>query len=62
MKQQRLLPRKIMTGRTKVQVTAYSVEQIIKAFEEANYEDCRINAYPAFLNEAEEKTMNMNQS
>jgi hypothetical protein len=53
-KQQRLFPRKIMTRLTR-QVTVYSIDQIIKAFEEANYEDCRINAYPAFLNEAEEK-------
>ena len=54
-KQQRLFPRKIMTNLTKVQVTAYSIDQIIKTFEEANYEDCRINAYPSFLNEAEER-------
>ena len=44
-----------MTNLTKVQVTAYSINQIIKTFEEANYEDCRINAYPSFLNEAEER-------
>ena len=54
-KQQRIFPRKIMTKISRGQVTAYSVEQIIKAFEDANYEDCRINAYPSFLNEAEEK-------
>jgi hypothetical protein len=54
-KQQRLFPRKIMTKLTKGQFTVYSVEEIIKAFEEANYEDCRINAYPALLNEAEGK-------
>ena len=28
---------------------------MMKAFEDANFEDCRINAYHAFLNEAEEK-------
>ncbi len=54
-KQERLFPRKIMTKLTKGQVTVHSIEQIIKAFEDSNYEDCRINAYPAFLNEAEEK-------
>jgi hypothetical protein len=54
-KQQRLFPRKIMTKKTRGQVTVYSIEQMIKAFEEANFEDCRINAYPAFLNEADEK-------
>jgi len=54
-KQQRLFPRKIMTKVTKVQVTVYSVEEILKRFKEADYKDCRINAYPAFLNIAEEK-------
>ncbi len=53
--QQRLFPRKIMTFVTKVQVLVYSFEEIIKEFEEAEYKNCRINAYPAFLNEAEEK-------
>jgi hypothetical protein len=53
--QQRLFPRKIMTSKTRGQVTVYSIEQIIQAFEEADFVDCRINAYPAFLNEAEEK-------
>ena len=28
---------------------------MMRAFEDANFIDCRINAYPAFLNEAEEK-------
>lgn len=44
-----------MTKATKGQIIVNSVEEIIKKFEEANYQDCRINAYPAFLNEAEEK-------
>lgn len=44
-----------MTKLTKGQVIVYSIEEIIKAFEDSNYEDCRINAYPAFLNEAEER-------
>ena len=44
-----------MTKETGVQVTVHSVEEMVKKFEEANFEDCRINAYPAFLNKAEEK-------
>src|SRR4029079_806313 len=54
-KQQRIFPRKIMTKKTGRQVTVYSIEQMMRAFEDTNFEDCRINAYPAFLNEAEEK-------
>jgi Primase X len=54
-KQQRLFPRKIMTKKIRGQVTVYSIEQMMKAFEDANFEDCRINAYPYFLNEAEER-------
>jgi hypothetical protein len=54
-KQQRLFPRKIMTKKSGGQVTVYSIEQIMQAFEEADFIDCRINAYPAFLNEAEER-------
>lgn len=53
-KQQRLFPRTIMTRATRGQIIINSIEEIIKRFEEANYQDCRINAYPAFLNEAEE--------
>jgi hypothetical protein len=53
-KQQRLFPRKIMTSKTRGQVTVYSVEQMMRAFEDADFIDCRINAYPSFLNEAEE--------
>ena len=44
-----------MTKKTRGQITVYSIEQMMQAFEDANFEDCRINAYPAFLNEAEEK-------
>jgi len=36
-------------------MTVYSKEQIIYWFEQANYEDCRINAYPAFISEAEKQ-------
>lgn len=54
-KQQRMFPRTIMTGSARYQVVVNSVEEMIKKFEEANFEDCRINAYHAFLNEAEQK-------
>jgi hypothetical protein len=54
-KQQRIFPRAIMTKATRGQVTIHSVEEMMKKFEEAGFQDCRINAYPAFLNEAEEK-------
>jgi hypothetical protein len=40
---------------SKGQITVYSMEQIIYWFETANYEDCRINAYPVFISEAEEQ-------
>jgi hypothetical protein len=53
--QQRLFPRKIMTKYTKGQMTVYSKQQVIYWFETANYHDCRINAYPAFVSEAEEQ-------
>jgi hypothetical protein len=53
--QQRLFPRKIMTKYTKGQMTVYSKEQVIYWFEQADYQDCRINAYPAFISEAEEQ-------
>src|SRR6478736_5406319 len=54
-KQQRIYPRKIMTKKTRGQDTVYSIEQMIQAFEESDFIDCRINAYPAFLSDAEEK-------
>jgi hypothetical protein len=44
-----------MTNYTKGQMTVYSKEQVIYWFGQANYEDCRINAYPAFISEAEEQ-------
>jgi hypothetical protein len=43
---QPLFPRKIMTAKYSGQFTAYSKEQMIKVFEEADFVDCRINAYP----------------
>src|SRR6478672_413248 len=54
-KQQRLFPRKIMTKKTRGQVTVYSTEQMMQVFEDADFIDGRINAYPAFLNEAEKR-------
>lgn len=44
-----------MTKTTGFQIIVNSAEEMIKKFEESNYQDCRINAYPAFLNKAEEK-------
>jgi hypothetical protein len=43
-----------MTKYTNGQMTVYSKQQVIYWFEAANYQDCRINAYPAFVSEAEE--------
>jgi hypothetical protein len=54
-KQQRIFPRNIMTNTTRGQVTVNSAEEMMKRFDEADYQDCRINAHPAFLNNAEEK-------
>jgi hypothetical protein len=46
--QQCLFPRKIMTTKTRGQVIVYSIEQMIRAFEDGDFVDCRINAYPPF--------------
>jgi hypothetical protein len=53
--QQRIFPRKIMTEKIRGQVTVYSIDQMMQVFEDAGFIDCRINAYSAFLNEAEER-------
>ena len=53
--QQRLFPRAIMTKNTNGQIIVHSKEQIVYWFERANYQDCRINAYPAFVSKAEEQ-------
>src|SRR6478672_4173459 len=53
--QQRIFPRKIMTKKTRGKITVYSIEQMMRAFEDANFEDCRINGFSSFLNEAEER-------
>jgi Primase X len=53
--QQRLFPRTIMTRHTKGQIVVNSKEEVVHYFEIAGYEDCRLNAYPAFLSKAEEQ-------
>jgi hypothetical protein len=53
--QQRLFPRTIMTKNLNGQIAVHSKEQILYWFEQADYQDCRINAYPAFLSKAEER-------
>ncbi len=53
--QQRLFPRSIMTKNSNGQIIVHSKEQILIWFERAFYQDCRINAYPAFLSKAEEQ-------
>jgi hypothetical protein len=53
--QQRIFPRAIMTEISNGQIIVHSTEQIMNWFERASYKDCRINAYPAFLSEAEEQ-------
>lgn len=46
--QQRLFPRTIMTKNLNGQIVVHTKEQILYWFEQADYQDCRINAYPAF--------------
>jgi Primase X len=41
-----IFPRKVMTAKYSGQFTVDSKEQMIKVFEEADFVDCRINAYP----------------
>ena len=53
--QQRLFPRTIMTKNLNRQIVVHTKEDILYWFEQANYQDCRINAYPAFLSKAEER-------
>ena len=43
---QRPFPRKIMTARSNGQIIVYSKEQMLQKFEEADFIDCRVNAYP----------------
>jgi hypothetical protein len=53
--QQRIFPRTIMTKKTRGQIIVHNKEQILYHFEMAGYQNCRINAYPAFVSEAEER-------
>jgi hypothetical protein len=43
---QRPFPRKIMTARINWQITVYSKEEMLQKFDDADFIDCRINAYP----------------
>jgi len=52
---QRLFPRTIMTKCTGGQIVINSKEEMMNYFMRANFQDCRINAYPAFLSKAEEQ-------
>jgi len=52
---QRLFPRTIMIKCTNWQVVVYNKNEIMYYFEACNYEDCRINAYQAFLSKTEEQ-------
>jgi len=47
-----------MTKNSQGQIVVHNKESILYWFERANYQDCRINAYPAFLSEAEERDYN----
>ena len=52
---QRLFPGTIMIKCTNGQVVVYNKNEIMYYFEACNYEDCRINAYQAFLSKTEEQ-------
>ncbi|MFY9796652.1 MAG: hypothetical protein WAK17_21150 [Candidatus Nitrosopolaris sp.] len=53
--QQRIFPRTIMTKYLNRQIVVHTKEEVLYWFEQADYQDCRINAYPAFLSKAEER-------
>ena len=55
---QKLFPRAIMTKCTNGQVIVHNKEEIMYYFKASNYEDCRINAYPALL-KGEEQALNL---
>jgi len=42
-------PRKIMTAKSSGQITVYSKEEMLQKFENADFIDCRVNAYPLVL-------------
>jgi hypothetical protein len=43
---QRPFPRKIMTAKSNGQITVHSKDQMLRKFEETDFIDCRVNAYP----------------
>jgi hypothetical protein len=43
---QTVFPRKIMTARSNGQITVYNKEEMLQKFEDADFTDCRVNAYP----------------
>jgi Primase X len=43
-----IFPRKIMTKQLGYQIEIFNKEEALEYFKSSNYEDCRINAYPAF--------------
>jgi hypothetical protein len=47
--QEPLFPRKIMTKQLGYQVEVFNKEETLEYFKTSNYEDCRINAYPSFI-------------
>ena len=46
--QESIFPRKIMTKKLGYQVEVFNKQEALKHFNNSNYEDCRINAYPSF--------------
>ena len=47
-----------MTKNVNGQVVVHTKEEVMYWFEQADYQDCRMNAYPAFLSKAEENDYN----
>jgi Primase X len=46
--QEPIFPRKIMTRQLGYQLEVFNKEEVLEYFKSSNYENCRINAYPAF--------------
>jgi hypothetical protein len=46
--QEPIFPRKIMTKKLGYQVEVFNKKEALEYFKNSNYEDCRVNAYPAF--------------
>jgi hypothetical protein len=51
---QKSFPRTIMTKCTRGQVVVHNKDEIMYYFKACSYEDCRINAYPAFPKDEEQ--------